>query len=130
MSGAKSGYLKAAVLNNVLRATNYSPPTTVYLSLWTASPGEAGSPNNEVTGGSYARVAVTFNAPASGVCTNSGAITFAAATADWGDVSHFGLHDALSGGNLLYHAAWDATKAVNNGDTAQIADTALSVSET
>lgn len=92
-----SDYLEAAVLNEVLRNTNLVPVATVYLSLHTADPLDTGG--SEVAGGSYARQAIAFGAPAAGVCTNSANIEFATMPAT--TVTHFGIWDAASSGNLL-----------------------------
>ncbi|MGE4164285.1 MAG: hypothetical protein AB7G23_21420 [Vicinamibacterales bacterium] len=112
---AMSNYLETALFNEVLRATNYAPPTTVYVGLFTSDPTDAGT-GTEVTGGAYARQAVTFGAPTDGAGSNSAAVTFPQATANWGTVSHFGIFDASTAGNLLLHGQLTASKTVNAGD--------------
>ena len=52
-----SNYLENAIINATLRATTYTSPATVYVSLWTTDPTDAGS-GTEVSGGSYARTSV------------------------------------------------------------------------
>jgi hypothetical protein len=112
---AMSNYLETALFNEVLRATNYAAPTTVYVGLFTQDPTDAGT-GTEVTGGAYARQAVTFGAPTDGQGSNSAAVTFPQATANWGTVSHFGIFDAATAGNLLLHGQLTASKTVNTGD--------------
>lgn len=102
--------------------------TTCYVSLHTADPADTGT--SEVTGGSYARVGpVTFanagNNPT--VASNSAILTFAAATANWGTVTHFGTWDASSAGNFRGSGALSTPKAVNSGDTARFAAGALTI---
>lgn len=108
-------------------------PTTLYFGLLTAAPSDAGG-GTEVSGGSYARVAVTtsttnfagtqsagstaVSSGTGGTTSNNGTITFPAPTANWGSVTHFGVYDASSGGNLLIHGALTTAKTVNNGDAA------------
>lgn len=108
-------------------------PTSLYVALLTAAPSDAGG-GTEVSGGSYARVAVasslanwagtqaaastTASTGTSGTTSNNGAITFPAPTANWGVVTHFGIYDAASGGNLLFWGALTASKTINNGDAA------------
>ena len=121
-----SNYLENAVINAVLRNTSYTSPSVVYVGLFTSDPTDAGS-GTEVAGGSYARVAVTFGAPSNGVSTNSAAVEFAQATANWGTVSHIGIHDALTTGNLLFHTALDTSKTIETGDIFKIAIGSLSV---
>lgn len=121
-----SNYLENAVINAVLRNTTYTSPSVVYVGLFTSDPTDAGS-GNEVSGGSYARVAVTFGSPSNGVTTNSAAVEFPQATADWGTVSHIGIHDALTTGNLLFYTALDTSKAIATGDIFKISSGNLSV---
>lgn len=134
----KSNFLEDAVLNHVLRGIAFPTLTNVHVSLHTADPTDAGT-GTEVSGGSYARVSVTRNtsnwdAPAdvSGAqqTANNGAITFPTPTANWGTVTHFGLFDAATSGNLLYSGALTTSRTINNGDVApSFADAALTVSE-
>jgi hypothetical protein len=121
-----SNYLENALLNAVLRNTSYSSPSTVFVSLYTSDPTDAGS-GTEVSGGSYARKDVTFGAPSNGVVTNSAAVEFAQATASWGTVGYIGLHDAVTSGNLLFHTALTTAKTIESGDIFKIAAGSLSV---
>ena len=121
-----SNFLENALINATLRATTYTSPATVYVSLWTSDPTDAGS-GTEVSGGSYARTAVTFGAPSNGVTTNNADVTFPTATASWGTVGWIGINDASTSGNLLYHTALDTAKAIDSGDIFKIASGNLSV---
>ena len=121
-----SNYLENALINVTLRATSYTAPTTVYVSLWTSDPTDAGS-GTEVSGGSYARTAVTFAAPSNGVTTNNADVTFPTATASWGVVGWIGINDAATSGNLLYHTALDTSKTIDSGDIFKISTGNLSV---
>lgn len=121
-----SNYLENAMINAVLRNTSYTSPTTVYVGLYTSDPTDANS-GTEVSGGSYARTSVTFGSPSNGVSTNSAAVEFPQATADWGTVSHIGILDASSSGNLLFHTPLDTSKAIATGDIFKISSGNLSV---
>lgn len=121
-----SNYLENAIINATLRNTTYTSVATVYVSLWTTDPTDAGS-GTEVSGGSYARTAVTFGAPSNGVTTNSADVTFPTATGTWGTVGWIGINDALSSGNLLYHTPLDVSKTVTSGDIFKISTGNLSV---
>jgi hypothetical protein len=121
-----SNYLEDALINATLRATTYTSPATVYVSLWTSDPTDAGS-GTEVSGGSYARTAVTFAAPSDGASTNNADVTFPTATASWGTVGWIGINDAATSGNLLYHTALDTAKAIDSGDIFKISTGNLSV---
>ena len=121
-----SNYLEDALINAVLRNTAYSSPTTTYVSLHTADPTDAGT-GTEVAGGSYARTAATFGAPSNGVTTNSAAVEFPQATGNWGTVSHIGIWDASTTGNMLFHTQLDSSKNIETGDIFKIASGSLSV---
>lgn len=126
---AATNYLENEVLDHILGegARDFTSPTTLYIGLFTAvTDGETGSVT-EVSGGSYARAAVNFNAASGGSATNNGDVTFATATADWGTVTHVGVYDASTGGNLLIYATLDTSKTVSNGDTFVIQDTNLQI---
>jgi hypothetical protein len=127
-----SDYLENKLIDHILRNTSYAVPTTIAVGLYTAAPTDAGG-GTEVSGGSYARVTVgpsvsawlSTNGASSGASSGTGGqssngadITFPAPTANWGTVTHFGVFDATSGGNLLFWAALSASKTINNGDAA------------
>jgi hypothetical protein len=121
-----SNYLENALINATLRNTTYTSPATVYVGLYTSDPGE-GNTGTEVSGTSYARQSVTFGAPSNGVSTNSAAVEFPQAGGSWGTVSHIGILDASTSGNLLYYTALDASKTIDTGDVFRIAIGSLSV---
>lgn len=121
-----SNYLEQALINATLRNTSYTSPTTTYLALYTSDPTDADT-GTEVSGGSYQRQPITFSSPVNGSTSNSSAIEFPQATADWGTIAYVGIRDAVTSGNLLYHTALDASKVINNGDIFKITATNLSV---
>lgn len=112
----------------------YARPATVYVGLFTSMP-TVSTGGTEVTGGSYARVALTndgtnFPDPSTpGVTQNGVAITFAQATAGWGTVVGVGIFDALTTGNLLDFQALTTPKTVQNGDTPQFAIGQITITE-
>jgi hypothetical protein len=121
-----SNYLENALINVTLRATAYTAPTTVYLALYTTDPTDADT-GTECSGTSYARQSITFGAPSNGVSTNSAAIEFPQAGGAWGTITHIGIRDALTVGNLLYHTPLDASKTIATGDVFRVASGSLSV---
>lgn len=130
MTDAKTDYLEDAILDHVLRNTAYSSPAGIWVGLFTTMPADDGTGGVEVSGGSYARQAVTFSAPSAGQVANSGLITFPLATASWGTILGMGLFDALTVGNLLYYGTLTASKTVGIGDQISFAASSLTVSET
>lgn len=128
-----SNYLAQELGDHWLRDQAFTPPSTIYVALFTAAPTDAGG-GTEVTGGSYARVstdpATDWDAFSStGQSANTNAIIFATATAGWGTVVAFGLYDAASGGNLLAWNSLTVSEVVNNGNTARFAVGALTVDQ-
>ena len=121
-----SNYLENALINGTLRATTFTAPAAVYVSLHTADPTDAGT-GTEVSGGSYIRQAATFAAPSNGASTTSADVTFPQATGSWGTIGWIGIWDAQTTGNLLYHTALDTSKAIDTGDIFKIASGSLTV---
>ena len=127
MASQMSTYLQDKVVNLSLRNTAYTPPTTVYVGLFTSTV-TAGGSGTEVSGGSYARTSATFSASSSGATSNSANITFPTATASWGTVTYIGVYDASTAGNLLYFAPLTNSKTIDIGDVFQISTSNLTVS--
>jgi hypothetical protein len=121
-----SNYLENALINATLRNVSYTSPTTCFVALYTSDPTDADT-GTECTGSAYTRMAATFGSPSNGVSTNSASVTFPTATGNWGTITHVGLRDAASSGNLLYHTPLDASKAINTGDVFTISTGNLSV---
>lgn len=90
-------------------------PTNVRLALYTSDPTDADS-GTEVSGGAYARQSVAFDAAVGGATQNTAEIVFPVATASWGTVTHIGLRDATTGGNLLMHGPLTVSKTIDSGD--------------
>lgn len=119
-----SDYLEVELRKHIFRTGSFTKPSALYVSLHTADPTDAAN-GAEVSGGSYARVQRdpldanwTGASSTNGVTDNAAAITFPSPTANWGTITHFGIWDASSGGNLLVHGALTTPKTVNNGDAA------------
>jgi hypothetical protein len=113
-----SDYLEDKVLNHVFGGTAYTAPSTLYVALYTAAPSDTGG-GTEVSGGSYARKSMpdmTVSGTDPTTATNGAAVEFVTATGSWGTVSHVGVFDALTSGNLLGWAALTASKTVSSGD--------------
>ena len=124
-----TNYLEEKLIDHLFKAVAYSlsSPASWYIALLTAAHGEDGSGGTEVStsGTTYARVAVTrgsgfTRASSSDIRTveNAANITFGVPSADWGQVTHVGLYDALTSGNLIIEAQLQFAKTINNGDPA------------
>lgn len=100
MSASKSNFSRSKVYQSLLKATPYTGPATIYMSLHTASPGQTGA--SEISGNAYARQPITFGADTNGAGVSSNAPQFPAPTpSNWGTATHFGIWDAATSGNYL-----------------------------
>jgi hypothetical protein len=131
--GAFSDYVENKLIDWFFRGQSFTPPATQYIALMTAAATDAGG-GTEVSGGSYARVAVTSSesqwagtqgagttvaSTGTGATTsNNGAITYPAPSANWGTILGMASYDAPTGGNLLWYAPLSTSKTVNSGDVA------------
>lgn len=109
-----SNYLETALLNHVFRNTALTSPATVYLALYTTNPGDDDT-GTEVSGGSYSRQAIGFDAPSGGAIVNSSDVNFTSMPGT--TVSHWGVRDASSGGNLLAYGSYSTPVDVTAGET-------------
>ena len=81
-----SDYMEDAIIN-FMRAVAFPSPAPVYVALFTSESGvQANNPTSEVSGGSYARQAVTLNASSDGATENSADVEFPKATDGWGSI--------------------------------------------
>ncbi|MER2039725.1 MAG: hypothetical protein ABS944_16380 [Solibacillus sp.] len=69
--------------------------------------------NNEIVQTSYVRQSVTFNTPANGQASNNADILFPIANENWGNVTHIGIYDAITGGNLLFKSPAEFIKTID-----------------
>ncbi len=131
---AMTNYLENKLIDHLFRAQSFAAPTNLFIGLLTAAPSDSAA-GTEVTGGAYARVQVACSlanwagtqgdgttvasSGTSGATSNNGAVTFPAPSgANWGQVTHFAIYDAASGGNMLIYGALTTPKTVNDGDSA------------
>ena len=117
---ALSDYAENKLLDHLLGTAAFTAPSAVYVGLATQSFTDAGS-SVELTGNNYARKAITFGSASSGATDNTSAVEFNAATGTWGLVTHFGVFDQSSVGNLLVHGAFTGGgKTISSGDVLKI----------
>jgi len=112
-----SDYLEDKVLDHVFGGNAYTAPSTLYVALYTVAPTDTGG-GTEVSGGGYVRKSGTFTVSGTNPTTasNSSAIEYPTATADYGTVVAVGIFDASSSGNLLAYANLTSSKVVSSGD--------------
>ena len=126
---AASDYLENKVLDHFLGTAPTSAPATVYLALFTTDPTDAGSGTEVSTSGTaYSRQSIAFSSASSGSTSNSADVEFSQATGSgFGTVTHFGIFDASTAGNLLFHGALTSSKTIDAGDVFKIASGNLSI---
>ena len=108
-------FLENEVLDHVFRNAAYTPPSTVYIGLYTSATG-AGGTGTEVSGNGYTRKAMAFDASSGGAIDNTSEVEFPTATGTWGTITHTAVLDAASSGNMLAENALTASKAIGSGD--------------
>lgn len=129
-----SDYLENKLIDHLFRGRSFTAPTQIWVGLLTATPSDTGG-GTEVTGGSYARATPGVNSDTSwkatqggtpaaassgtgGQTSNPATLSFPSPSANWGTVTHLGIYDASTAGNLLFWVALTASKTINNGDAA------------
>lgn len=139
---AMSDYLENKLVDQLFRGQSAPTTTTLYVGLFTASPSDSGG-GTEVSGNNYGRVAVTSSlanwagtqssgsttasSGTGGQTSNNESISFGTPSASWNTVTHFGIFDASTGGNLLFWGALSTSKTINSGDTVNFPAGSLTV---
>ena len=129
---AMSDFLENSLVDQIFRGQTAPTTSTLYIGLYTAAPSDTGG-GTELSGSGYARVSVTSSlanwagtqssgstaasSGTGGATSNNAAITFPEPTSGWGQVQAFGVFDAATGGNLLFHGSLTINKTINEGDT-------------
>ena len=113
-----SDYLEVKLLDLVFNGTTYTPPSNVFVGIFTSAPTDAG-------GGTQVgdRQAASFAAASGRTAATDADLTFPAVT---GEVGWVGIFDAATGGNLLFWGAVD-TPVDPAGDDLLIAAGGLTV---
>lgn len=123
-----SDYTETNILQTTLRGIAFPVPTAIYIAMFTADPTDANLTAGEVTTvqmPAYTRInaagagaiATGWAAPANGVTSNANVITFAANNGTNPiTITHIGIYDAATVGNLLYHAPLQTAKTLQVGD--------------
>ena len=125
-----STFLAQKIIDHTLRGSSYTMPGTLYLALFTGDPTDNNVTANEATGAWYARVATGSWSAAIGTgnsSSNSNAIVFNAVTGSSIAISHWGIYDASTSGNLLYSDAFPSPRVMSVGDIATIAASGLTL---
>jgi hypothetical protein len=125
-SATTSNYLYNKQMNYLLKNTSWTPPSSLWVALFTTVPSLDGTGGVEVStsGTNYGRIEIQaangWQGPSGSnqEYSNISDLTFQVPTANWGTIQGAGLYDAQTGGNLMYVAYLTTAKVVNNGDGA------------
>jgi hypothetical protein len=122
-----SNTFETNVLTWLLTGDAVTRPSAFYVALFTSNPDEDASGTEVSTSGTaYARQSVTFSVSGN-TASNTAAIEFPTATASYGTVTHVGVFDASTAGNLIAYAALTTSKAIDTGDVLRINSAELDV---
>jgi hypothetical protein len=121
---ALSNYFETEMLEWGFTNAAVTRPTAWYVALFTAAPSDTGG-GTELSTGGYARQAVTFTVTGD-TASNNAVIDFVS-SGDWGNITHVGVFDALTTGNLLAWGALTAARDPASGDTIRFAASALTL---
>jgi len=132
MSNA-SDYLENEIVKHIFRTGSFTKPTSLYVALYTAAPSDSGG-GTEVSATGYARVARNpldanwaATSGTNGQTSNVASLDFGTWSTGPTTVTHFGILDASSGGNLLVWGALTSAKTVAAGDAFSIPANQLTV---
>jgi hypothetical protein len=117
-----SNYAELKILEHTTGKTAWTMPTTVYVKLHTADPGEDGTSSAATNA---IRQSASWATAASGSIATSSTISWTSVSTTE-TYSHWSLWDASTAGNCLWTGALSSSAAVTAGDTFQI--TALTLS--
>ena len=124
---AMSDYLELKFLDHFTGRASTSSPSAVYLGLAVGSIADNAG-GTELSGNNYTRKAITFAVASGGAISSNANVEFNPATGSWGTVAYWGIWDASSSGNLLFHGAFTASKAIATGDILKVASGSLTIS--
>lgn len=124
-----SDFLEDKLLDITLKGGAAYNVGTTYLAIFTADPTDAGT-GTECSYTGYARQAMAFGTISGGAVSTSSTINYPAMVGSDITVTHLGIYDAASGGNLLYHTALDVSKILQADDVASFASGEVTVTLT
>ena len=131
MAGSFSDFLEKELLDHIFpTSASYTRPTNLFCALYTAVPADSGG-GTEVAAGGYTRVTSdawnvgTTSDGGTSTVSNSSAISFPQASANWNTIAAFGIFDTSTGGNLMAWGTLTTYKVVSSGDTASFSAGAL-----
>ena len=99
-----SDFLENKLIDHVFRNITYGQAGVLYLALYSSDPTDA-DVGTELSGSGYARQPISFIAAVDGTTENDADVIYPTAAGNWVEITHVGIRDALTGGNLIMHQA-------------------------
>ena len=112
---AFSKHLSELYLDFMFQGATFTPPTDYYVGLFTENPTPLGT-GDEVSGGGYTRVLVSFDIASDMSSASLGDVNFPVATGDWGEITHVGIFNASESGELYFFGALENPRSIYTGD--------------
>lgn len=129
--GTLTNTYENTVLNYIFNHSGTIQNATVYLALGTTTLSDDSTTFVEVNAGGYSRKACTFGtAAASRAISNTAAVQYDQATADWGTIQSWTLFDSATAGTEIAWGNLTVAKTVNNGNTPSVAIGEVTISVT
>lgn len=115
-------YLENKVVDYVFGSLATFTKPSRYIALFSAAPSDAGGGTELSSTGGYVRMSLPAMTVTGNSATNGASIDWTAASAAWsGTVTHIGIFDASTAGNMLAWAPLTTARTVNAGDVFRIA---------
>jgi|TARA_R110000851_G_C13037400_1_gene561815 hypothetical protein len=122
-----SDYLEEKILDATLKGGTFPTISSAHLAVFIGDPTDTGSGGAEGSWTNYARQAIAFGTISGGAVDNSAQVQFPALVGSNVTISHIGIFDAASSGNLLYHTALASSKTLTADDVLSFAINGVTV---
>jgi|TARA_R110000822_G_scaffold306757_1_gene433251 hypothetical protein len=122
-----SDYLEEKILDATLKGGTFPTISSAYLAVFIGDPTDTGSGGAEGSWTNYARQAIAFGTISGGSANNSAQVQFPALVGSNVTITHIGIFDATSSGNLLYHTALASSKTLTADDVLSFAINGVTV---
>lgn len=122
-----TNYLEQKLLEATVNNKTFTGPRNLYVGLYTSDPTENGTAGTEVNNSRYERQVIIFTEPISSVVSNTNTIKFDATEESYGNITHVGVLDAQTGGNMLFYKALQSAIVAGEGVGIRIQQGSLTI---
>lgn len=121
-----SNYLKPLLLNHMMGKVALPLPANLYLGFFQNDVG-ADASGTEASGFGYARQLTSWTTATQNVSSLAANVSQTPVGGDWATISHWGLFDALTLGNLWLYGQFDVPRVTQDGVAVTVDAGTLSV---